>query len=170
MMLLAHKLPLYQMRGFTGVIHDGPLILIQTYYSVYILDDTSLAGDYFTRRTFIATHPEDYKLKLYSLKIRANTIAQVLSLIKDGKHFIDSSGHIFKYKTSKIYWIDSFPVVHIEKKSHNSYLLCVKVDPFTHMYLSSPEPSDYVQLIELNSSYILYDLVPHETPRFRRKF
>lgn len=171
MNLLGQKLPLYQMRGFSKTIKDGSLILIQTYYSVYVLDDTDLSGDYFARRTYIATHPEDYQFKIYPLKIRANTVAQVLSLIKEGKHFIDISGNIFKYKSSKVYHITCHPVVNIEKKGYNKYLLCTKVDQFSHLYFLTEQPSDFVQLINLgNDSFCLFDLVPHMTPNFRRKF
>lgn len=160
MSALAGKFPVYQLRLFGSIIYDGSLVLLQTYYSVYILDDTSLEGDYFKRRLYIALHEDNYDFKLYPLRIRCTNVSQVLSVVRKGKYFIDNTGKLFKFKPHKYFKLITYEVVHICEKLHNKYLLTVKIDAFTHINIISDRASDYVQLVKLGPrSFILYDNV-----------
>lgn len=171
MNILATKLPLYQMRGFDNIIKQDNLILIDTYWDRYILDDTTLEGDMYDRRTYISLHLDEYEpYKLYPLSKYCTTIGQVISVIKDSKFFMDSQGNMLKYIPKKFYNIDTFEIKNIILKSYNLYLLTVKIDNFTHINLLSPVVGDYVQLIDFkDKGFILYDVSNEIVPRFRRK-
>lgn len=170
MSVFANKFPVYQMRCFEYFVYEGDLVLLQTYFDRYILDDKSLPGDFFERRFYISMHPEKYEYKLYNLKVRCNNISQILHLLKKGKHFIGSDGKPFKYKPHKTFYISTYPVVNIVELGYKKYLSTVKVDTFTHLHFVVDRASDYLQLVKLSDkSYILYNTCSTYVKDFRRK-
>lgn len=168
--ILATRLPLYQMRGFDGIIKEDNLILIDTYWDRYILDDKSLQGNLYDRRTHITLNKDDYSYKLYPLTKRCSTIGQVLHALPKGKHFLDEEGTLFKYVPEEMYTIASYEVKNAVLKHHNLYLLTIKVDTFTHINMLAPFVGNFVQLIDFkHRGFVLYDVVNEEVPSFKRK-
>lgn len=172
MNILATKLPLYQMRQYDQIIREGNLVLIDTYWDRYVIDDKSLSFKSLTdRRLFITLNPERYKpYKLYPLSKRCSTIGQILHVLPKGKIFMDEECNLLKYVPENFYNINTYEVKNAILKGHNKYLLTVKVDTFTHINIISPVVGDYVQLIDFkHKGFVLYDVTNDNLPSFRRK-
>lgn len=171
MSVLSAKFPVYQLRQFSSIQYEGSLVLLNTYFNRYVLDDKSLAGDYFERRLHISIHEKEYPYKLYPLKARCTHIAQVLHLVQKSKHFIGHDGVLFKYKKHKRFTIRTFPVVNICEKDYKKYLVTIKIDALTHINMVVERPCDYVQLVLLSTkSFLLYNTCNTHVKDFWRMF
>lgn len=137
------KFPLWSMRAYYELEKEGDLVFINTYHSTYILDDTSLPGDYQQRRVAMLNH--DYGVKHYPLKYQCNTLIQVYKEYKRGVvKFIDSNGKIYAYRPTRTVHVEWKKCKCYETSEPNNFACVVKGEPY-HFNLS--EPAAYVALV-----------------------
>lgn len=99
-------LPLFPMRKYDHIEVIGTKKYIYTHFDKYILDDTSLSGNYVERRLQLqfSTDP-----KLYPIKKICNTLQE---LVNSGcKTFIDSEGRMIHWNKQKLYPVYSLGVL-----------------------------------------------------------
>lgn len=169
-MILANSLPMYQLRLCDNIEKIGTQTIITTFWDKYIIDDTSINGDFNDRRAYMALHKDELPYSLYPLSVKCNTLAGVIKKLPKGKHFVDNSGRVVKYIPRKFYNIVTYKVEQAHIVGHCEFLLTIKTNTFEHINILSHSVGDYVQLVRIgNSGYILYDVVSEFQEPIRRK-
>ena len=162
------EFPIYKMGDFENIETNAlGLKKITTYKNTYVLDDIgSKEPNYFRRRIKLAS--EGYTL--YHLRIRADTIEELIKY-KTGTHFIDKSGHVFRYKKGKkFYKLESHPIQKKIFDPERGTIVYLRDIPHPILYPHRiPAYIRYAGLLNIEGGHILYNLTDKQFKTTRRK-
>lgn len=160
--------PLYKLRAYIN-IEKNPLgvIKITSIKGTYILDDTSIDEPFEKRRMILYDiYPSE---KIYKLKERVLYLRQLVKY-KSGTTFIDTNGHIIKYrKSSKLFDIKSHKIEN-KRKYNNWTIINVKNVEIPFLIGETLSPfAKYASIMYTKYGPFLYDITsePHEP--YKRK-
>ena len=110
--------PIYPLRSYINKYTVDDIVIIETYYNTYILDNRNLEGETLAERRLHS------KGNLYPLN---NPIYTYQELVKSKyKEYIDKYGNIFKYVRTNFVAIHSCKIEKIEETDSNTYLVYTK--------------------------------------------
>ncbi|QCW23768.1 hypothetical protein AAS21_gp30 [Pantoea phage vB_PagS_AAS21] len=160
-MLLNFDLPVYEVRAYFSKTEEGKYIVLQTRFSKYVLDCPSLVGDYADRRLqLLSDHNKPYKL--YPLRNRISTLSQLLK--SKNSTFITEKGELIKYKKNKYYDIVCKRVVSCTQIYNGKYQCYL---PGINTPFVTRNPYEYLSVIELKNSYVLFDVHTEKPEKVR---
>lgn len=163
-MLLGKKLPLYALRPYDEVVRDNaPWVLIRAYWGIYVLDNTELSGTYWERRVKMLGMTLPYPL--YSLKEKFTTISQIVNSKR--RDFIDETGKLFKYKTSKFYTLEYDRVRTLWQTDQGTYGFTGK--KCTNIFITDRDDFTHFGYIRVGSKVFLYELCTEMKKSTKRK-
>lgn len=147
------KFPLYLVRGFNRKFEENGYTCLETYYDRYVLDNTSLEGDYASRRIrLLADNNKPYKL--YKLKYSINTLSQAIN--SRNKTFIDEDGQLFTLKKTKFNRVIYKKVVSSVRIFNGKFQCYVTGIPTPFI---TKEPYNILALVHYNNSFVLFDVL-----------
>jgi len=163
--------PAYKMGSYHN-IEDKALgkRIITTEKNVYVLDDTSLPGDYFDRRIRIKLYQKEKEMKLYPLNKLLRTFSEILKYPSNSK-FIDRSGYIFNYvKGINFYKVECHKITkRIFDPSRGTMLFSDDINcPIFHTDRVHGSIK-YMGLLNIDGGYLLYNLTSEPFNEARRK-
>ena len=154
--------PYYSLRQYDRIFNEGEYKLITTYWNTYVLDYANNEEDslYAERRLRLISTP-NLPHKIYKLKQRCTNVAQML--VDPNGVFIDAYGSVKKIKKLKRYRLTCCKVLSIVelgfKKFGISFLLDGVVEYFVHN-----TPSNYIQVLVLDTGWLYFDSVAEHKP------
>lgn len=163
------KFPIWAMRAYDEIHTEGTIKLIYTYKNRYILDDTSIPGDYLDRRLEITRRilAGECEHKLYPLKYKFDNPVQIYHHKDKSKTFIDSEGRISKYIPKTFIEVECKKCKCYETQQ-NIVVAVVADEPY---HFNIKEPAAYLSLVTwLGTRMVLetHDSKP-EKLTYRRK-
>jgi len=160
--------PLYKLRSYIDM-DTSPigLVKVTTIKGIYVLDDTSIEGNFFQRRAKLKIdHPDR---KVYKLKEKVNFLRQLVKY-KSGTTFIDYNGKLIKYKkSSELFKVKSLPIIRKRITGNWTVINCDKVEqPFLvgHIVTSGVK---YASIMYTKWGPFLYDLTSKQHEPYKRK-
>jgi hypothetical protein len=156
--------PMYALRPFQELMHEGDYTILQTAKTRYVLDIDVPDTTYAERRLMLLADPlKPYNL--YPLNQRVETINQIL--LTKRKKFIDSTGKILSWKPTVFY-----PVVCLPIKSRWTTATgkgVIEVKGLATKFIVSNNNFKYAQVIQAGRKNILYDLCDEYRKQTRKK-
>lgn len=136
------QFPLWAMREYYEITTEGSIKYIYTYRNRYVLDDTSLEGDYTARRMQIKLRGDT----LYPLKYKFDTPIQIYLYRKrfNKTKYIDSTGKVFTYVPQTMVEVECKPCKCYISPDNKYYIAVVKGEPY---HFNVTEPVAYLALV-----------------------
>lgn len=174
--MIGASFPLYVLRNYLAIEHEGQRTFIVTPYHKYLLDDKSLEGNYVARRIALTgTGSGEYfeslsgkmvEMKLYPLSIRVENLAQMIKYAK-GNFVIDAEGKLYKYVPKKFFLIKYVPVLQLTNDSTGYLIIRTRLQ--TLFRVKDSENYTHVGYIEMGKAIVLFDLAFELKPNRRIK-
>ena len=154
------------MRAHDGISTEGDFTVITTRFNRYVLDNSSLPGDYARRRLTLFGMRDKLPYKLYPLKKRVEFLSQLVGSGK--KEFIDADGRIVKWKPSTMYKIITARVMACTRIFNGKYQCYVQKVPYPFLL---PKPANFISYMLVNGVPVIFGAYEEEPspPRLRVK-
>lgn len=137
-------LPLFPMRKYENLEREGTKVYIYTHFDKYILDDTSLSGNYIERRLSLQFSKDP---KLYPIKKICNTLQELVN--SGSKVFIDTEGRLVRWSKQKYYTVYSQEVLKANMIAKTSVEMFFKIPEGGLQRVVASKYYKYVRVVKL---------------------
>lgn len=169
MLLTDINYPIFPIRGNRRVYIENGIDMVDTVVKTWQIDNKNLVGNTLAERRF-GIEREDR----YPLTVTIFNISQLLNYKKSNK-FIDSLGHIFKYKKTRYEKLTYHKVIGKTDIGEGVYAVYVEeyASPFYVSYALFNKVFDYdtvyIGLLGYHGGQIVYELTTEKKENTRRK-
>lgn len=153
--------PYYSLRAYDRIYNEGPYKLITTYYGTYVLDLVSRIKPLLKDRRLELCLYHDLPYKMYNLEKRCVHISQML--VDSNRVFIDAYGNIKKIKKLKRYRLTCCKVLNIIELGYKTFGISFLLDGVVEYFVHN-EPSNYVQVLVLDTGWLYFDSLAEHKP------
>lgn len=159
------KFPIYALRQYVSIYEEGMYKIIETHKCRWVLDHKyPTDNNYWERRLQLLTDPF-IPYKLYPLKKKVTSLAQMLRL--NTRHFIDGEGTIHVYTKSTFYKL-KYAKIEAKWKTAKGYT-AIKSREVPTTYIIKDEGYSHFGYIKVGRRFELYELCYEEKPERRIK-
>ena len=153
--------PYYALRKYDRIYVEGDLKIISTYWDNYVLDEANPAPGSTLAERRLNLMGRQLGLRLYRLESRCTNVAQMLTA--SNNVFIDCYGNIKKIKKPKRYRLTCCKVLSIVELGFKKYGISFMLDGVVEYFVHNI-PSNYVQVLVLDTGWLYFDSVAEHKP------
>ena len=153
--------PYYSLRQYDRIYVEGDLKIISTYWGNYVLDEANPAPGSTLAERRLNLMGRQLNLRLYRLESRCTNVAQMLTA--SNKVFIDAYGNIKKIKKPKRYRLTCCKVLSIVELGYMKYGISFLLDGVVEYFVHNT-PSNYVQVLVLDTGWLYFDSLAEHKP------